>query len=84
MWKDIYKIRSIKKQVEKNNKLNNHSNFVYSHIAPTRLLEQLISIISISLIFKAIISYFLNILLSNSDSIIVCDCIHLSLLLNQL
>lgn len=65
-----------------NNKLDNHSNFAYPHIVPTRLLEQLILTINIELIFEVVTSYFPDILLLNSDFITVCDLIHLLLLLN--
>lgn len=72
------------KQVREDNKLDNHSDFVYPYNVSTRLLGQLIPIISIGLVHKVVISYSLSILLTDSDSIIVCDYIHLLLLLNQL
>lgn len=82
--KDIYKTALTKKKTGENNKLNNLLNFVYIYIIQTRLSKQLILTISTGLIFKAVTSHFLDILLPNSDFIIVYNCIHLLLLLNQL
>ena len=64
-------------QKKDNNKLNNMlgNNQIFSE---TNVLpRQLISIISINLFLKSGCSFFLNILLLNSDSKIVCDHIHL-------
>lgn len=82
--KNIYKIVFTRKHIRENNMLNNYLHFVYFYNILTRLLKKLISIVNISFVFKAVISYFLDILLSNSDFITVSDCIYLLLLLNQL
>lgn len=77
MWKGIYKTALIEEQIEIESKLNNHPNFAHLHIISIRLPEQLIPTISTNLIFEAVTSHFLDILPSNSDFIIVCNCIYL-------
>lgn len=64
--------------------MDNYLDLAHSNIAPTKLVEQLISTINTSFISEDVSSYFLDILPSNSYLIIVFYCIYLLLPLTQL
>lgn len=74
----------IKKQTERKNELINlpGNNQIFGEA--DALPGQLISIISSDLLLEPRSSYFLNLLPLGNDSKMVCDYIHLLLLLNQL
>lgn len=83
MWKNIHKTALTREKVGENNELNNHPDFAYLYNAATGLQKYLIQIIITGLVLEAITSHFLDILPPDSDFITICNCIHLSLLLNQ-
>lgn len=82
--KNIYKKVLIKEQTEKNDKFNNlpSNGQIFSEIVA--LSRQLIPIISRDFFSEPGSSYFLDLLLLDSDFKTVCDHIYLLLLLNQL
>lgn len=84
MWKGIHKkaLTEDKKKVSKDLK-NGTAYDYFSNVAMT-LMKSLKPMFITKLTFKSRVSYFLDVLPSNSDSKTVCNYIYLSLALNQL
>lgn len=84
MWKNIYKAGLTREYTRVDNELDNCSNFSYLSNASTGLQRQFILKINIGLISDTVTPCFLDVILPNSNSKIVCNQIHLLLPLNQL
>lgn len=82
LWKSIYKNALIKDKKRVDKDLNNNTVYNHPFNIVTNLIKRLKPTFTTKLTLGSILSYFLDILLSNSNFKMICNYIHLLLSLN--